>query len=275
MIVQRTIAYKKNLEGLSITSELKQVWSDYYNNTSLTLTGTIQGNSSSSSSPSQLKSQKEKAVQLIRKHGDPKQTRAKYVPLEILRALELLVDNREQLENGLRGSSLYFTPPSQPDEESDEQRKYKQRIDRLKLRREETNYSKLTSNLQSKKNEDDITAKSMTYAASVGLNMIIAPISFGCFMYFFAGGIFDYFWGHNASSRTPGGVDIKRVIVGVVSGVIMLFIEMILFVIRTHEVELHQRRKLKKKGGAVQPFGVYSKKISDPIALHGRPLKED
>jgi len=137
------------------------------------------------------------------------------------------------------------------------------------LKNEETKYGKLTSNLQSKKNEDDITAKSMTYAASVGLNMIVAPISFGCFMYFFAGGIFDYFLEDEFSSRTLGGTDIKRVIVGVVSGVVMLFIEMILFVIRTHEFEAHQRRKQKKKNGT-QPFGVYSKRITDPISLEGR-----
>ncbi|CAJ1892826.1 unnamed protein product [Cylindrotheca closterium] len=273
MAVQHSIGpYKKNLEGVCITSKLKQLWSDCYENTSLTATSTTEGNASSSIH--ELQSEKEKAMRLVRKHGNPKQTRVKYVPFEILRALELLVEDGDQLENGLRGSSLYFTPPPQPQEETDEQRRYRLRIDRLKLRREETKYSKLTSNLQSKRNEDDITAKSMTYAASVGLNMIIAPLSFGCFMYFFAGGIFDYLWGDNASSRTPGGTDIKRVIVGVVSGVIMLFIEMILFVIRTHEFEVHQRRKQKKKGG-VQPFGVYSKKISDPVALHGRPLKED
>lgn len=211
---------------------------------------------------------------MIRKHGDPRQTRAKYVSFEILRALEVLVEDGEQLEKGIRGSSLYFTPPPQPQEETDEQRKYRLRIKRLSLKSEETKYSKLTSNLQSKRNEDDITAKSMTYAASVGLNMIIAPLSFGCFMYFFSGGVFDYLWGDDNSSRTLGGTDIKRVIVGVVSGVIMLFIEMILFVIRTHEFEVHQRRKQKKKGG-VQPFGVYSKKITDPVALHGRPVKED
>mmetsp|Transcript_41013 Transcript_41013/g.98893 ORF Transcript_41013/g.98893 Transcript_41013/m.98893 type:complete len:273 (-) Transcript_41013:238-1056(-) len=272
MTVQQSSGpYKKNLEGVCITSKLKQIWSDCYNNFSLTTTSSAtHGNGSSS----QLQSEKEKAIRLVRKHGDPKQTRAKYVPFEILRALELLVEDGEQLENGLRGSSLYFTPPPTPQEETDEQRKYRQRIERLKLKSEETKYSKLTSNLQSKKNEDDITAKSMTYAASVGLNMIVAPISFGCFMYFFAGGIFDYLWGEDSSTRTLGGTDIKRVIVGVVSGVIMLFIEMILFVIRTHEFEVHQRRKQKKKGG-VQPFGVYSKKVSDPVASHGRPVKED
>lgn len=257
---QTNTRYKKNLEGVCITSKLKQIWSDCYQNTS------------ASTSTASSESYNDQAVDLIRKHGDPKQTRAKFVPFEVLRALETLVG--KELDAALQGSALYFTPPPQPQEETEEERKYRKRIERLKLKSEETKYSKLTSNLQSKKNEDDITAKSMTYAASVGLNMIVAPISFGCFMYFFAGGLFDYLWGENSSSRTLGGTDIKRVIVGVVSGVIMLFIEMILFVIRTHEFEAHQRKKQKKKGG-VQPFGVYSKKASDPVASHGRTLKED
>ena len=64
-------------------------------------------------------------------------------------------------------------------------------MDRLRMQYEETKYMKLTDNLQDHRCDDDVTAKSMTFAASVGLNMIVAPLSFGCFMYFFAGGIFD------------------------------------------------------------------------------------
>lgn len=63
----------------------------------------------------------------------------------------------------------------------------------------------------------------MTYAASIGLNMIIAPLSFGCFMYFFAGGVMHLFWGSDDDeNRHPTQInapDIKRVIIAVVSGV--------------------------------------------------------
>lgn len=139
-------------------------------------------------------------------------------------------------------------------------------MDRLRLQAEETKYGKLTGNLQDRRNDDDVTAKSMTFAASVGLNMVIAPLSFGCFMYFFAGGVMDYLFGDDAFDERRhgrgggrGGADVKRVIVGVVSGVVMMIIEMLLFVIRTHEFEEHGRRKKKKKRGAVEPFGAYSK----------------
>jgi hypothetical protein len=217
---------------------------------------------------------KTEAIKIIQKEGDPQ--KPKFIPINVLRALRILLnDETGQLEKALQYTSLYFTPPPEPREETEERRKYRKRIERLRLRNEETKYSKLTSNLQSDKKTDDITAKSMTYAASVGLNMIIAPLSFGCFMFFFAGGVFDYFLGEEFSSRTTGGTDIKRVIVGVVSGVVMLFIEMLLFVIRTHEFESYERKKQMKKRGA-QPFGVYSKKINSPAEqLKQELVKQD
>merc|ERR1712183_487301 len=100
----------------------------------------------------------------------------KYVPIDVLRALQVLLKDTTQLEKAMKaGVSLYFTSPAEPKQETEERRKFKERMERLRLKNEETKYSKLTSNLQSDKNADDITAKSMTYAASVGLNMIVAP----------------------------------------------------------------------------------------------------
>merc|ERR1712238_431827 len=97
-----------------------------------------------------------------------------------------------------------------------------------------------------------------------GLNMIVAPISFGTFMFFFSGGVFDYFFPivadeYNSNRNTAHNpVDIKRVIIGVVSGVIMMIIEMVLFVIRTHEFEHYATKKKKARG--VEPFGAYTAK---------------
>jgi len=101
----------------------------------------------------------------------------------------------------------------------------------------------------------------MTYAASVGLNMIVAPISFGVFMYFFAGSIFNRFFGSDNDNDTSGNVDIKRVIAGVVSGVCMLFVEMILFVIRSHELDSSVRKKGKRKENRANPFGYTQKSM--------------
>ena len=194
---------------------------------------------------------------------------AKSMPLSVLKSIQIVYRAREKdatthlakLEAALQKSSLRFsqavTRSSTKSEK--EQLLFQRRMEQLRLQNEETNYSKLTNNLQDHRQDDDITAKSMTFAASVGLNMIIAPLSFGCFMYFFAGGLLDYFFASDEfeAKPKPGGTDIKRVIVGVVSGVVMMIIEMLLFVIRTHEFEEHARKKKQKKG--VEPFGVYSK----------------
>lgn len=239
-------AHKKRLEGLTPNAATLQFWKEYHARFQI-------GNA-----PVSKNSIQKDAVQILKAGPHPNQDPS-WMPITIVTALRTLVDDIEAFDHALRGTSLVFTsPPPVSAEETREKRRFKQRMDKLRLQYEETKYVRLTNNLQNEVH-DDITAKSMTYAASVGLNMIVAPISFGCFMYFFAGGIFDYFLGQEFSSRTTGGTDIKRVIVGVISGVVMLFIEMTLFVIRTHEVEAAQTKKNKKKK-AVQPFGVYSKK---------------
>jgi hypothetical protein len=251
--------YKKNLDGLEITDDLLQLWHRCFMQCADSTKTVVP----SSSYKSILRLNKEEAIQVIQSKGDPKKAKPKFIPIGVLCAMQILLDDNARLETALQGTSLFFTPAPKPLQETAERRKYRERIERLRLKSEETKYSKLTSNLKSSKNTDDITARSMTYAASVGLNMIIAPLSFGCFMYFFAGGVFDYFLGDDFSARTTGGTDIKRVIIGVVSGVVMLFIEMILYMIRTHEFESHERKKQEKKG--VEPFGVYSKNVKSPL----------
>ena len=146
-----------------------------------------------------------------------------------------------------------------------EQMKFQVRMQKLRLQNEERKYMKITQNVHKfQMNDDTITTKSMTYAASIGLNMIVAPITFGVFMYFFAGSILDYFWPVSVSQEQQHAmtttVDVKKVIAGVISGVIMLFIEMILFVIRTHEMDKAMLQKRKKQGKhipSLSPFGYY------------------
>ena len=139
--------------------------------------------------------------------------------------------------------------------------KFQKRLERLRLQDEERSYLNLTTNLKTAASlkDDNITVKSMTYAASVGLNMIVAPISFGVFMYFFAGSIFNRLFG--LQNDDSGDIDIKRVIAGVVSGVFMLFVEMILFVIRSHELDSSVRKKSKRKENRANPFGYTQKSM--------------
>lgn len=143
--------------------------------------------------------------------------------------------------------------------------KFQKRLERLRLQDEERSYLNLTTNLKTAASlkDDNVTVKSMTYAASVGLNMIVAPISFGVFMYFFAGSIFNRFFGsdNDDDDDKNGDIDIKRVIAGVVSGVFMLFVEMILFVIRSHELDASVRKKSKRRENRANPFGYTQKSM--------------
>ena len=143
--------------------------------------------------------------------------------------------------------------------------KFQKRLERLRLQDEERSYLNLTTNLKTAASlkDDNVTVKSMTYAASVGLNMIVAPISFGVFMYFFAGSIFNRFFGSDddGDNDKNGDIDIKRVIAGVVSGVFMLFVEMILFVIRSHELDASVRKKSKRRENRANPFGYTQKSM--------------
>ncbi|KAL7556845.1 hypothetical protein ACA910_016319 [Epithemia clementina (nom. ined.)] len=197
-----------------------------------------------------------------------------FIPIPVLRAAGLILSNDpmkfKALEMAIRGTSLVFTSPSQTNSsnaelEEAERKRFRKRLERLRLKQEEHKYSKLTRNVYDQKavtqNQDEVTTKSMTYAASIGLNMIVAPLSFGCFMYYFSGNLLGWIF-TNDNMKATNTVDIRRVIVSVLSGVIMLFIEMLLFVIRTHEVDKamrsKQRRQQKKADGTSQAFSYYT-----------------
>lgn len=272
-----TSYYKKRLEGINANAVLLDLWKDAYSkNVAGTTPNTSSGAAETSSTRIAAPHSESEAIEVLRKAGDPstlekKKSKAAIVmPIRVLQSIRLLVPSatKESLDRALDDSSssgetvttgLAFTPPYNP-ELTAERKKYLERVEKLKLKYEETKYSKITNNIKDQRQEDDTTTKSMTYAASIGINMIVAPLSFGTFMYFFSGGVFDFFFPPDENDiwrkRNPTGVDVKRVIVGVVSGVIMMIIEMVLFVIRTHEFETHTTKKKKKRG--VQPFGSYS-----------------
>lgn len=88
-------------------------------------------------------------------------------------------------------------------------------------------------------------------------------------MFFFAGSIFSRFFDnatddddHNGRSRVGDTIDIRQVIAGVVSGVFMLFVEMILFVIRSHELDASVRKKSKRKENRANAFGYTQKNMA-------------
>ena len=191
-----------------------------------------------------------------------------FLPLVDIQAIKYLINNSsqsdndkkaqliQQLETALQTTKLSFQPKPQPQTDPS----FTKRLERLRLQDEERSYNNLTTNLKtaSSLKDDNITAKSMMYATSVGLNMVVAPITFGVFMYFFAGSIFSRFFDSeiDINARTNmNQIDIRRVIAGVVSGVFMLFVEMILFVIRSHELDASVRKKSRRKENRANPFG--------------------
>lgn len=210
--------------------------------------------------------------------------------LEGLKPLKFLIDNSSttsnvdkmrlytELEVALRGTGLSFPTNNSSTPSTTKSIELEKRRQRLRMLGEERSYGKLTRNLKTHSilKDDDITTKSMMYASSVGLNMIVAPISFGVFMYFFAGGIVSRFIDGEQQDdniinydrwQGTGGVDVRRVIAGVVSGVFMLFVEMILFVIRSHELDAEVARKGRRRENRANPFGYTEKSMK---RIYGR-----
>jgi Endoplasmic reticulum-based factor for assembly of V-ATPase len=188
------------------------------------------------------------------------------IPLDVIRAATSLLKDPTELNAALSTKLVFTQVTPQATKTDEETRRFQKRMDRLRLREEESRYKALTGNIDTYV-ADDVTVKSMTYAASVGLNMIVAPISFGVFMYFFAGQIFTWISASPKVDLKPHEVDIRRVIAGVISGVCMLFIEMILFVIRTHTMDKSVRKKAKKMKG-ISPFG-YAKPDAPTVLSPG------
>ncbi|VEU36383.1 unnamed protein product [Pseudo-nitzschia multistriata] len=261
--------YKKRLEGINASPALYDLWkSAYSTHVTTKKDSSVEDSFRASATPST----KTEAIDVLRNAGDPSKIKRKknkpaVVPIRVLQSIRLLLplagEESSSLDSALSSSAslqLAFTPPPPAPELTEERKKYLARMEKLRLKAEETKYTRITTNIKDQRQDDDKTAKSMTYAASVGINMIVAPISFGAFIYFFSGGVFDYLFpreeGDDEFDKNPTGVDIKRVILAVISGVGMMIIEMVLFVIRSHEFETHTTKKKKKRG--VQPFGSYS-----------------
>ena len=206
------------------------------------------------------------------KSGGSKNDKSMTLTLDGVQALAFLIANSkqsesnnksqliQQLESALKKSSLSFAQPAAKTTNPE----YEKRLERLRLHAEERSYGNLTTNIKGANIKDDnVTAKSMMYATSVGLNMVVAPISFGVFMYFFAGSICSRFFDSEETIDKRGNdIDVRRVIAGVVSGVFMLFVEMILFVIRSHELDASVRKKSKRKENRANPFGYTQKSMA-------------
>lgn len=205
----------KTLEGVKATPELLSLLSE-----SITAAATNDDKSASEQVPGSAVANAmaplplSEAKPLLKSRSDDN-----VVPLSVIRAMYSALDDdgRKKLDTALAQTQLVYSQPPPPQEETPEQVKFHKRMERLRLRAEEARYMKLTNNIDTKV-EDDVTTKSMTYAASVGLNMIVAPLSFGVLMYFFAGAVFGWVLGEDARELQPHETDIKSVIAGMLFG---------------------------------------------------------
>jgi hypothetical protein len=251
----------KRLEGVQATPELRQLVREVLlklGGGSKDGKGTVTSNSKTLYDSYPIMSTEE-AVKILRDFGEDSGDTT-FVSMAVLRAVETVSrgqsDYMTRLDKCLKSTLLAFTPPPPPSSsETEEHKRFRRRMERLKLRQEEQRYAGLIKNVGAQGPADDMTIRSMTYAASIGLNMIVAPLSFGCFMYFFAGGLLN-FVGWERPESLSHTVDIRKVIAGVVSGVGMLFIEMILFVIRSHEMDKATRKKARRE--KPRTFGHYT-----------------
>ena len=192
---------------------------------------------------------------------DQSQESSDYIPLQAITIAKSIAVKEslnlelEALNVALQNTTLMYSKP----QDTKTTLAYKSRIQKLQLAEQEKQYSNITKNINSTP-DDDQTIKSMMYAASVGMNMIVAPISIGVIMYFFAGKLFAFIIPDYQQEK--GKINIHGVIAGVLVGVIMLFIEMILFVIRNHEMDKFVTKKMKRKKDHMNPFG-YDKKLAE------------
>jgi len=274
-MTEKMTAYSRHLEGVKINDSLKVLFRDALEAAKEHRRFNSGSNDKERGPPYSDRPRKHQLVPPLSKEeassallefqeSTPSQS-TNVIPIRILRSIASLLGDTvveralegQNLAGGGTAVTLAFTSPPPPDDSLEHQR-FLKRMERLRFKQEEVKYSKLTSNL-GRVATDDVTTRSMTYAASIGLNMIVAPLSFGGLMYFFGGALLDYFWpsSKRANDFAP---DIRKVIVGVLSGVVMLFIEMLLFVIRTHEMDRAIRRKSRKKKQG--PFGHYTSQTS-------------
>jgi len=233
--------------------------------------------SSSSSTTTKTEIQELESM-ILKQEASESQETNDYIPLKAISIAKSIAEKEsllhahvlEALNAALQNSTLVYSKPNDNDKNNDNDnnensttntrsKAYQSRIQKLKLAEQEKQYSKITKNLNSTP-EDDETIKSMMYAASVGMNMIVAPISIGVIMYFFAGKLFAFIIPDYQQEK--GKINIHGVIAGVLVGVIMLFIEMILFVIRNHEMDKFVTKKIKRRKNHMNPFG-YDKRTAE------------
>ena len=154
-----------------------------------------------------------------------------------------------RLRDTLRGSKLVFAPP--PQKTTSEAVARRRNI--LQARAERRAYDKMVESVAPRPvRPEERVATSLKHSFTVSANMIMTPVGVGAVGY------------RLAKHKVP---EKHRIVVALVCGVGMLFVEMILFLARTYSVEAHTaKRERRAAAGRFGPAGLREATRLDGVA---------
>ena len=154
-----------------------------------------------------------------------------------------------RLRETLRGSTLVFAPPPQKTTSAAVAR----RRNILQARAERRAYDKMVESVAPRPvRPEERVATSLKHSFTVSANMIMTPVGVGAVGY------------RLAKHKVP---EKHRIVVALVCGIGMLFIEMILFLARTYSVEAHTaKRERRAAAGRFGPAGLREATRLDGVA---------
>ena len=154
-----------------------------------------------------------------------------------------------RLRDTLRGAKLVFAhaPPKQTSEAVARRRNI------LQARAERRAYDKMVESVAPRPiRPEERVATSLKHSFTVSANMVMTPVGVGAVGY------------RLAKHRVP---EKHRIVVALVCGIGMLFIEMILFLARTYSVEAHAaKRERRAAAGRFGPAGLREATRLDGVA---------
>ena len=154
-----------------------------------------------------------------------------------------------RLRDTLRGSKLVFAPP--PPKQTSEAVARRRNI--LQARAERRAYDKMVESVAPRPvRPEERVATSLKHSFTVSANMVMTPVGVGAVGY------------RLAKHKVP---EKHRIVVALVCGIGMLFIEMILFLARTYSVEAHAaKRERRAAAGRFGPAGLREATRLDGVA---------
>ena len=154
-----------------------------------------------------------------------------------------------RLRDALRGAKLVFAkPPQQTTSEAVARRR-----NILQARAERRAYDKMVESVAPRPiRPEERVATSLKHSFTVSANMVMTPVGVGAVGY------------RLAKHKVP---EKHRIVVALVCGVGMLFVEMILFLARTYSVEAHTaKRERRAAAGRFGPAGLREATRLDGVA---------